>query len=413
MFQFMFEMYLPKYKEKWKYITIFFLFVIGAVYFNRLNIPIFKTLFGICSICVISLTCFRGVPQKKILIYSLIYFLYIIWIDAFSVLGIALLTKLTILEVRESTRLLFLTGICSQIFMLCSYKLVISLFKKHHINDSIAFRQNIFLVILVLFEITLVTYMMLKVEADSSGMLLLFITICLLGMDLYLIKLFQDISQKYQLEKEIYLKEQQQIMQSSYYKSIETQYEHSRRLIHDMKNHIQTLEELYNTGNIIEAEAYAQRIFENMDKMGARFKCSSRILTIIFNDKILKCDEKGIEVKINMEDIDLNFIDAFDMTTIFSNLWDNAIEACEEVETDSKKIEIKIFNFQDFITISIRNTCATSFDTTKELQTTKGGSHMGIGLKNIRTTVEKYDGTFQFNSSNRMFEAKILIQAGL
>lgn len=42
MFQFMFEMYLPKYKEKWKYITIFFLFVIGAVYFNRLNIPIFK-----------------------------------------------------------------------------------------------------------------------------------------------------------------------------------------------------------------------------------------------------------------------------------------------------------------------------------------------------------------------------------
>ena len=48
----------------------------------------------------------------------------------------------------------------------------------------------------------LITYIALQIEENSNGFILMIVTLCLLGLDLYLIKLFEDISQKYQLEKE-------------------------------------------------------------------------------------------------------------------------------------------------------------------------------------------------------------------
>lgn len=409
MFQFMFEMYVPRYSEKWKYMLTYLFFIVGAIFFNKLGIPIIKTLFGMLSMCIISLSLFKSSSRKMILIYSLIYFLYIIWVDVLSVLGVTLITKLTILRVRESTLLLFLTGIFGQVLMLCSYKFIIALFQRHRVN-SIAIKQNVFLIVLAVFEVTLVTYIALKIEAETSGIVLMLITICLLGLDLYLIKLFEDISQKYQLEREMILRDQQTTIQNNYYQSIEVQYEHSRRLIHDMKNHMQTLEELYCSGSGLEAKHYAQTILESMDAFSGRFKCNNRILTIIINDKILKCDEQSIEVNIEVEDIDFSFIEAFDMTTIFSNLLDNAIEACLELPVDKREIGVRVIKFNQFVAINIRNRYKGKLLWDKDnLITTKGGKHAGLGLKNVKSTVEKYDGTIQRKSDDKYFEVKILI----
>lgn len=283
------------------------------------------------------------------------------------------------------------------------------LFKKHSIK-SIALQQNLFLTILALFEIMLVTYMMLKVEANSQGGMLVFVIICLLSLDIYLIYLFEAISQKYELEKEINLREQQAAMQNSYYQSIEMQYDHSRRLIHDMKNHMQTLEELYNSGSGHEAKDYAQTILESMDALSGRFKCKNRILTIIINDKILKCDEERIEINTRVEDLDFDFIDPFDMTTIFSNLLDNAIEACSRLSIEKRKIELKVYKFNGFITISVRNPYKGKLIWDKDsLVSTKGGKHMGLGLKNVTFAVEKYDGAVQRKIDQGYFEVKILM----
>ena len=83
-------------------------------------------------------------------------------------------------------------------------------------------------------------------------------------------------------------------MQNNYYHVIETQYDRSRRLIHDMRNHMQTLEELYSIGNTKEADDYAKTILSSMDRMGSRFKCTNRVLNIIMNDKIWLCHNKWL-----------------------------------------------------------------------------------------------------------------------
>lgn len=409
MLKFMHAMYKTKYKNQFVVVVTYIIFVLLSIIINILGIPILKTIYGVASICAISFLLFIEKPKKKMIVYDLVFFLYIIWMDGISVLGIAFITGKTILNVRESISLIFLSGMSSQILILCTYRFIIIFFKKHSIK-SIALQQNLFLTILALFEIMLVTYMMLKVEASSQGGMLVFVIICLLSLDIYLIYLFEAISQKYELEKEINLREQQATMQNRYYQSIEMQYDHSRRLIHDMKNHMQTLEELYNSGSGREAKHYAQTILDSMDALSGRFKCKNRILTIIINDKILKCDEEGIEISTRVEDLDFDFIDPFDMTTIFSNLLDNAIEACSRLSIEKRKIELKVYKFNGFITISVRNPYKGKLIWDKDsLVSTKGGKHMGLGLKNVSFAIEKYDGAIQRKNDQGYFEIKILM----
>ena len=253
-------------------------------------------------------------------------------------------------------------------------------------------------------------YIMSFIDKTSSGVMLAMMITGFLGLDTYLIYLFETISQKYELEREIDLKKQQEEMQNSYYHSIETQYDHSRRLIHDMKNHMQTLEELYSLGSGVEAKHYAQTILESMDTLSGRFKCKNRVLTIIVNDKILKCDEQGIEISTHVEDLDFDFIEPFDITTIFSNLLDNAIEACSKISMEKRKIDLRVYQFNEFITISVRNTYNGKLVWDKDnLVSTKGGKHMGLGLKNVKSAVDKYEGTIQRKSDEKHFEVKILM----
>lgn len=54
--------------------------------------------------------------------------------------------------------------------------------------------------------------------------------------------------------------------------------------------------------------------------------------------------EKGISVTIKVDNVNLNFLAPIDITTIFGNLLDNAIEAAEKLE-GGKYISIKIGSY--------------------------------------------------------------------
>lgn len=408
MLKFMFELFRPKFK-KILYALVWLIFVLVAISFNKTGIAFLKSLYGILSSCIIGILCFKAPSKRKIIGVAVFYFLYMLIVDALSVLLFTVISGRSLEMVQSNAAILFICGLCNQVMLLCFYKPMIGLLKKHQF-EGINKQQNLFLIVLALFETLLFIYISGIIDTTSNNIVLILLTVCFLGFDLYLIYLFEVISQKYALENEMELRDQQLSMQNNYYHSIETQYDHSRRLIHDMKNHMQTLEELYNSGSGLEAKHYAQTILESMDAFSGRFKCKNRILTIIINDKILKCDEQGIEINTQVEDIDFDFIEPFDMTTIFSNLLDNAIEACLKVPIEKRKIDLRVYQFNEFTTISVRNTYNGKLVWDKEsLVSTKGGKHMGLGLKNVKSAVEKYEGTMQRKSDDEHFEVKILM----
>lgn len=406
--KFLFALFEPKY-TRGIYFYLYLGFVISAIGVNRIDVPVLKSIYGILAIIIIGNGFFYSKSKSKLISVCLLFFLYIFIFDTISVLFFTMISGDNTEILRESPRLLFLSGLGNQVILLCFLKPMIQIMQKHKF-DSISIQQSGFLILLALFQVFFINYILKIVDNTINSVVLMVLSTGFLGIDIYLIYLFDAISQKYRLENELGLMEQKESMQQIYYHNLEVQYDESRKIIHDMRNHIQIFEELYRSGNFDEAEKYSIAIYKMMDKMGSRFKASNKILTIIINEKLIKCDDKKIEMKIKIEDLSLDFLKPIDITTILSNLLDNAIEACECLDLEKRKIEIKIFKHEDFINIKIRNNCiGPLIEDSKGFKSTKMGHHMGIGLKNVISTIEKYNGDIQFVSKEDVFEVKILL----
>jgi sensor histidine kinase YesM len=76
-------------------------------------------------------------------------------------------------------------------------------------------------------------------------------------------------------------------------------------------------------------------------------------------------------------------IDNLDLCVIFSNAVDNAVKACEQIQSGDRYIRISGKQKGDLFLLEIENSCSDEYSYQK-------GS--GIGLSNIETVAEKYHG---------------------
>ena len=76
--------------------------------------------------------------------------------------------------------------------------------------------------------------------------------------------------------------------------------------------------------------SYFQDVHGMLNSLGMKFYTSNRILNIVLNDKLKRLDPEQVEC--NLGEAALDFLADADVTTIFANLLDNALEAGEGKE---------------------------------------------------------------------------------
>ena len=99
----------------------------------------------------------------------------------------------------------------------------------------------------------------------------------------------------------------------------------------------------------------------------------------------------------------MSFISDMDITTIFSNLLDNAIDACREIDKSRRKIRIIMRAQMGLIVIKITNSCAYNHISNIKFGHSTKENHSGIGLFNVRKAVEKYEGIMDIKRDNNTF----------
>ena len=119
--------------------------------------------------------------------------------------------------------------------------------------------------------------------------------------------------------------------------------------------------------------------------------------------------EKGISVTIKVDNVNLNFLAPIDITTIFGNLLDNAIEAAEKLE-GGKYISIKIGSYHKMIAASIENNCG-EVKWKNGFPVSAKGKGGGIGLLNVQSSVKKYDGNLILKSDGNKFIAELFLNS--
>lgn len=195
------------------------------------------------------------------------------------------------------------------------------------------------------------------------------------------------------------------------YKTIKEKYEHSRIMNHDFREHLNILKTLISE-DIQKAQEYVGTVEKECEDSKIEKYSDNDILNILLIRKKKECEENGIKLNITSTNPKLDFIDGMDTVAIFSNLINNAIEACsnsvrKDIFIDLYTVNnafsvIKVENYADKEPIVVEGMLRSGKD--------DGNSH-GIGIKSINNSLSKYDGkmSWSYDKAKGMFRTVISI----
>lgn len=213
----------------------------------------------------------------------------------------------------------------------------------------------------------------------------------------------------------IYLKEKEQKdqfmietlkRQYSYYQNKQKDDERVKSIYHDMKNHLLVLE---NKENTEETQKMAKTLREQIENYEEYTHTGNDFLDVIIKDKTRIAKEKNIDFIVAIDFKDINFIEPLDISTMFGNALDNAIEGVEKLSEEKRVIYVKAGKINDFLSIVVENNYDSEIKLENKKTTKKDTFLHGYGIQNIKNAVENYNGTCTITKENEKFILKILI----
>lgn len=362
----------------------------GAI--GLLQIPVLNMTSAVLQIVGSTLLCYQC---KKL--YFLVYDILIVFCgfiaDVFSVLLLSTYYNSSISStLQENNFLVRSIFACLMIFLLC--QLLFTLIRRKHAIFS--WYEAIFYTMLAAGEIAVFAYVCKYIQAYSSGMFLILFLIGCLVLDGYIVVVFYRISIVRKTEKENALLQQQSEMQLEVYSDLQQRYQNSMRTIHDAKRHVRALESLIQSDHLAEAQQYKESLFQKLNELQPSIQCDNPLLSAILNHVFLKAEQRHIVLKMDLQgEEQLSMLAGVDLTTIVSNLLDNAVDAVSELPEEQRYIHFAVAFQMGEIIIHVEN--PTKNDLKREgnaVVSTKEG-HLGLGLKNVEMVVKKYKGDFK------------------
>ena len=199
--------------------------------------------------------------------------------------------------------------------------------------------------------------------------------------------------------------------QFAYYQEKLKDEEKVRSVYHDMKNHLLVLQR-----HILQRQINSPETAEMVEKLQSQVAMyedyvhtGNDILDIILKEKSELAREKSIAFSVTAGLNGVDFIEPLDISTIFSNALDNAIEASEKLPEEQRAILVKAGKMQNFFSVLIENNCLQNSENTN-IRTTKSDDFLhGFGISNMRKAAEKYGGQLTTKYEKGTFTLKILI----
>lgn len=195
-------------------------------------------------------------------------------------------------------------------------------------------------------------------------------------------------------------------MQRNYYKDRIRDEERVRSVYHDMKNHLLLLQA--QAGNGQEIQNSIQELSEQIQEYENYHHTGNEFLDIIIRDKAKTAQEKKIDFSAAISFESGSFIEPLDISTIFGNALDNAIEASEKLPEDKRLVTVRANRVRDMLVIIVENNTAQTSPEPKGTTKKDTFAH-GFGIPNLKSAVEKYDGQCSIKSENERFTIKIMI----
>lgn len=198
-------------------------------------------------------------------------------------------------------------------------------------------------------------------------------------------------------------------MKEEQYRNICTNIENNRRLRHDLRHHIVTLQGFLHSGQMQEASQYLEKYLDFTQQFDLVELCSNQVVNMVVGyyqhialQREIRFDTRiQIPKEITVSDIDLS--------VILGNLLENAIYAAGNGNQKERFIQFNMLCSGQMMAITVDN----SFD--REIKKVDGQyisskpNHSSLGLRNIEIIAEKYDGGVEFTHDLHVFHSSVML----
>ena len=184
-------------------------------------------------------------------------------------------------------------------------------------------------------------------------------------------------------------------MQKENYRVSAESVELVNRKYHDLKHQIQLLRSEISAKDKL-------RYLDDMEKDIASFETQN---------KSIKCQSLGITMTCVADGKELDYIKPTDLSVLFGNALDNAIESVEKIADPGKRlIHVSVMRQKGFVRIRIENCYEGALRFVDGLPSTgKDARYHGYGMKSIRSIVEQYGGSLTVKAQDGWFELRVLL----
>ena len=204
----------------------------------------------------------------------------------------------------------------------------------------------------------------------------------------------------------------QSILQNQY-----VQYRQSRESI-DLINH--KYHDLKHQIAVLRAETDPARRSAFLDEMEneirdyeAQNKTGNPVLDTVLTGKSLYCARHNIALTCVADGALLSFMNVVDLSSVFGNILDNAIECELRIADKSRRlVHLMVYSRKDLLFIQCENYCDAPpvLEEDGLPKTTKADpDRHGYGLKSIRYTAEKYGGSMSIDTKDDWFVLTVVI----
>ncbi len=176
---------------------------------------------------------------------------------------------------------------------------------------------------------------------------------------------------------------------------------------HDLKDQVELLNDLIEKGDYKEAQNHMHRLYHTVENTASVCYTGNSTVDSVINLKDAYARNLNIRFKIKIKVNRIEF-DTIGLCRILGNILDNAVEACQRIDSGERYIFFMMNQIENKLIIEVNNTSlevdVSNLSTSKENKLIHG-----IGLRSIKHMVHNMNGHVSYHYEDGIFSMKVVL----
>lgn len=278
-------------------------------------------------------------------------------------------------------------------------------------------RELLWFALFPLNQLLLLGGMLHNTNSQYTDTMVIFASACVafsLLVDIFLLWVLNDSSKKTRAQERLAFLDTISEMEEDYYEVVQRYIYDMKALKHDFRDQLQTAVGLIGR----KTDADNQSAIKLLNAIGGEISgldavelCENRVVNTILMTKKEQAEQAGIRFEADAAIPEACGVEKLDLCTLFCNILNNAIEACEKVEAQKRHILLHAESKAGCLIVKTENSVEEPPVMVKgrPVTTKDDSASHGFGTEKLTRLAKKYGGEIKYDVSGNDFSVTIML----